>query len=597
METAVTSTTLDRALRDDIRFLGELLGESLVRQEGGYLLDLVERVRTESKAALSDPRARRRLGETLASVDIKTGTLLVRAFLGYFHLANIAEQVHRADELTQRSLVATSALERTVDDIMAANLDPAFVADTVARLDVRPVLTAHPTESSRTSILMHRRGVATLLRQLSDPRSSDADRQRARRGLSRVVDLLWQTEEVRRERPTPSDEARATLFFLDELARAVLPDLLDDLAFQFHRLGSDLPMTGRPLRFGTWVGGDRDGNPYVTPEVTLGVLELQREHTLGALLEVVDALTGDLSISTRAVGVSRELVEDLERDRELLPSVFERWRRLDADEPYRLKCSYIRERLVATSGRAASDGPHRPGCDYAGVDEVIAELEVLHRSLIANRGELIAEGTVGRALRTTRAIGLQLATMDVREHAGRHFHAISVLFDRLGTDPPYGALDGPDRIQRLAQDLAGGRPLALPTTAVDDDTAATMAVFTTIRRALDDFGDEAIESYIVSMVKGVDDILAAVVLARDAGLVDLTAGVARIGFVPLLETIDALLAAGDLLDELLQEPSYRRVVTLPRRDPGGHAWLLRLKQGRRHHCLGVGHPPSPAGPP
>ena len=302
----------DRALRDDIRFLGELLGESLVRQEGRYLLDLVERVRVESKAALSDPIARRRLGQTLASADIETATLLVRAFLGYFHLANIAEQVYRADELTQRSLVATSALERTVDDIVAANLDPSFVAEMVGRLDVRPVLTAHPTESSRTSILMHRRRVAALLRQRSDPRSSDADRQRAERGLSRVVDLLWQTEEVRRERPTPTDEARATLFFLDELASAVLPDLLDDLAFQLRRLGIDLPMTGRPLRFGTWVGGDRDGNPYVTPEITLAVLKLQRQHALGALLEVMDALIDDLSISTRAVGVSSELVEDLD---------------------------------------------------------------------------------------------------------------------------------------------------------------------------------------------------------------------------------------------------------------------------------------------
>ncbi len=139
---------------------------------------------------------------------------------------------------------------------------------------------------------------------------------------------------------------------------------------------------------------------------------------------------------------------------------------------------------------------------------------------------------------------------------------ISMLFDRLGSEPPYAVLDGPDRTRRLAQDLAGGRPLALPTTTLDDDTAATMAVFTTIRRALDNFGDEAIESYVVSMVKGVDDVLAAVVLARDAGLVDLTAGVARIGFVPLLETIDALRSAGDLLGELLQEPSYRRVVTL-----------------------------------
>ena len=144
---------IDGALRDDIRLLGRLLGESLTRQAGSDLLDLVEHVRAESKAAVVDPDARGRLTEALAALDLPTGTLLGRAFLAYFHLANIAEQVHRADELTQRSTVAVSALERTVNQLVAANLDPAAVADVVARLDIRPVLTAHPTESSRRSIL------------------------------------------------------------------------------------------------------------------------------------------------------------------------------------------------------------------------------------------------------------------------------------------------------------------------------------------------------------------------------------------------------------------------------------------------------------
>jgi phosphoenolpyruvate carboxylase len=552
----------DRALRDDIRFLGELLGESLVRQEGAHLLDLVEHVRTESKAALTDPVARQRLADTLAGVDIATGTLLVKAFLAYFHLANMAEQVHRADELTQRTLASSSALERTVDDIVAARLDRSIVADAFAHLDVRPILTAHPTESSRRSILTHRRRLATLLQQRTDSRSSDADRRRAERRLAEVVDLLWQTEEVRRERPTPLDEARAALFYLDELAGSVLPDLLDDLAVHARRVGVDMPTTARPLRLGTWVGGDRDGNPSVTPETTLAVLALQRDHAVGVLLDAVDALIDGLSISTRAVGVSRELLDSLERDREVLPAVLERWGRLDADEPYRLKCSYIRERLVGTRRRATTGSIHRPGFDYADADELVADLEVLYRSLASNKGELVADGIVGRMLRTARAVGLQLATMDVREHSSRHHHALAALYERLGLDPPYDELDHAARTTLLAGELAGGRPLSLATTSVDAEASTTVAVFTTIRRALDRYGEEAIESYIVSMTKGVDDVLAAVVLARDAGLVDLRAGVARIGFVPLIETIDELCSAGPLLDALLWEPSYRRLVAL-----------------------------------
>src|SRR5512134_511715 len=156
---------IEGALHDDIRLLGRLLGESLVRQAGSDLLDLVEHVRAESKAAVVDPDSRGHLTATLAALDLPTGTLLGRAFLAYFHPANIAEQVHRADELTQRSTVAVSALERTVNQVLAADLDPADIADVIARLDVRPVLTAHPTESSRRSILTLRRRVATLLRQ------------------------------------------------------------------------------------------------------------------------------------------------------------------------------------------------------------------------------------------------------------------------------------------------------------------------------------------------------------------------------------------------------------------------------------------------
>jgi phosphoenolpyruvate carboxylase len=534
----------DRPLREDIHLLGDLLGECLVRQEGPALLALVEQVRLDSKAAAAGgAEAWARLSATTAELDLDTGTLVVRAFLSYFHLANIAEQVHRADEVTQRSSLAAGALANVVDDALAADVDRDVVRSVLARLDVRPVLTAHPTESSRRSILTLRRQVASLLQHRS---GAELDRRRVRRRLAEVVELLWQTEEVRRERPTPVDEARAALFYLDELSRRVLPDLLDEVADQVRRLGVELPASARPLRFGTWVGGDRDGNPFVTPEVTLAVLDLQRQYATRVLVDAVDSLVQDLSISTQAAGVSDELVAGLEADRAAMPAVFERWGRLDAEEPYRLKCSYVRARLVEGA--------------YRSVDELVADLEVVRRSLLANHGELVADGAVARTIAVARAVGLQLATMDVREHAARHHDALAALYDRLGR--PYADLDAAGRRQVLADELTSGRPLALPTTGLDEEAAKTVAVFTAVREALDRHGDDAVESYVVSMTRGVDDVLAPVVLARDAGLVDLDAGVARIGFVPLLETIGELRAAGELLDGLLREPSYRRLVAL-----------------------------------
>jgi phosphoenolpyruvate carboxylase len=552
----------DRALRDDIRLLGDLLGESLVRQEGPELRDLVEEVRASFRGDRSAHEGGRPdLGAILAGRDLATTTKLVRAFLAYFHLANIAEQVHRADEVTQRSSTMPGRIEAVVDDVLAAGLEPAAIAALLDRLEVRPVLTAHPTESSRRSILAHRQRVSELLQARSDPRAGDADRHRAERRLAEVVDVLWQTEEIRRERPTPIDEARSALYFLDRLVWTVVPDLLDELGVQVRRLGLELPAGSRPVRFGTWVGGDRDGNPFVTPEVTLDVLRLQRQHATQALIGAVDGLIAELSISTRAVGVSDELEASLAADRELMPAVYERFGRLDADEPYRLKCSYIRERLAAT-GRRAEAGPHRPGLDYADTDELLADFAVMHRSLTANSGALTAEGPLARVMRTAQVAGLQLATMDVREHAARHHDALAALFARLDEGTDYAALDRPARTLLLASELAGGRPLALPTASLDEDVRRTLDVFTTVRRALDRYGDDVIESYIVSMTKGADDLLAAVVLARDAGLVDLGAGIARIGFVPLLETTDELRDAGDIFDALLGEPSYRRLVAL-----------------------------------
>jgi phosphoenolpyruvate carboxylase len=565
----VASDVRHAGVRAGVRRLGQLLGESLTRHEGPDLLDLVERVRALARGA----DTRDELARVLAGVDHPTAIVLARAFTAYFQLANITEQLHRGRELADRP---RGALAETGDAIAAAvaagQLDPTLPAAVVGRLELRPVFTAHPTEASRRSVLDVLRGIAELLDAADDPRAHPSRRAVADRRLAEAVDVLWQTDELRVERPKPTDEARSAAYYLTSIATDVLPDLLEELDGALAAAGAGLPVAARPLRFGTWAGGDRDGNPNVTPSVTLDVLTLQHEFGIRVLLGTVDGLIRELTASTRVVDVSAELQASLDTDRAAHPEVYDRFIRLNAAEPYRLKCSYIRARLVATRDRLAAGAAHVPGRDYLSARELLADLALMRRSLAENRGELVADGPLRRAIRVATAVGMSLATLDVREHAERHHAALGALYDRLGElDRPYAELDRAERIDLLSRELAGRRPLSGAASPVlaDPTAAVVLELFSTIRVALDRFGDDVIESYIVSMTRDVDDILAVVVLAREAGLVEIAPGAAadggvgaraRIGFVPLFETVAELRAAGRLLDGMLADPSYRAVV-------------------------------------
>jgi phosphoenolpyruvate carboxylase len=279
----------------------------------------------------------------------------------------------------------------------------------------------------------------------------------------------------------------------------------------------------------------------------------------------------ELASSTQIVDVSPELTASLAADAEVLPQVAADRARINGEEPYRFKLSYVLARLEGTRARLRSGAEHVPGRDYADAGELVAELELLADSLRANDGSLAADGTVRRFVRVVRAIGFGLATLDVREHAEKHHAALAAAYDRLDElDTPYAELDRAARRALLSKELTGHRPLiGAAARSLTGTAAQVVQLFTTIRTALDRYGDDAIETYIVSMTQGVDDLFAVVVLAREVGLVDLSdssaaqgagADVARIGFAPLFETVTELEAAEELLEGLLSDPSYRRVV-------------------------------------
>ena len=528
------------ALRADIRRLSTMLGQTIALHGGPDLLELVEQVRKESRVAIAsgDDAA---ISALLTGLDSGTAVWLARAFSQFFQLANIAEQRHRAAELAGRA-----PLHGIVQRLASA--DPDEVNAVLARLELRPVFTAHPTEASRQTVLAILRRVAVALDE-----GVDDDR------LGAYVDQLWQTDELRPDKPTVADEARAVGWYMEQLGRGAVPDLLGELDREVRAAGFTLPEDARPLVLGCWVGGDRDGNPNVTPAVTREVLELYTDRALRIHESLLEQLLSELSISTRVVGVSEELRASLAHDRRLLPDVYAKRNRLNAHEPYRLKLSFIQARLANTRTRIASGARHRPGVDYLGPHGYVDDLAVMDRSLRGHLGGRIADGALARALRTARALGLHLAELDIREHAGKHHAALAAVYEALGV--PYSEMTRAQRTELLAAELENGRPLIRRHYGLPEGARDVLGVFDLLHDVQHEFGREVAQTYIVSMCQGVDDLLAVAVLAREAFMVELCRDPrSSLDLVPLFETVEELAQAGALLDELLSVPAYRQQV-------------------------------------
>jgi phosphoenolpyruvate carboxylase len=556
----------DAALRADIRRLGTQLGNTLVRQHGKDLLDTVERVRTLTRhlrgegpdgPSAADPafdeQVNTELHDLFDDADVADAILLVRAFTVYFHLANVAEQVHRIEDLNSGSPNAGNHFDETVPSLVASGIAPEEIARLVARAEVRPVFTAHPTEASRRAILDKLATVSQLLVQRSEQRRTSADQRRIDRRIEEIIDAIWQTDELRHTRPEPMDEARSILYYIGLTVREAIPDLFDEMQATLAAIGQSIPEHRVPIRFGSWVGGDRDGNPNVLPTTTDEVLGLQRHQALEILIDEVGDLGHELSVSTRVHDVSADLAAASSADESLLADL---GHRLNQSEPYRIRCEAIRRRLQATV-RSTGESSTERAEPYASPAELQADLDVIDQSLRSHGGELLADGAVARVRRILQVIGFHFATLDVREHSDRHHEALTTLFG--ANDVDYASLTATERCALLTTEMESRRPLAPPRTP---DDGSALALFRALRLIMDRDGDEVIESYVISMTQGVQDVLAPVVLARAVGLIDLEHDMARIGFVPLFETIDDLRSIGPTLRALFEVSPYRRIVEL-----------------------------------
>ena len=534
----MSSSADNTELRNDVRRLADLLGQTIARQESEELLSLVESVRLSVREGQQD--------QVLSKLDDSQTISLVRAFSNYFNLANVAEQVNRSKILSEAHKSGGSWLSKTVDNILQAqkdgkDFDTKELQTWIDNFSVRPVFTAHPTEAARRSVLSKMTTIAELLEQ--------PDSQLKTQRLAEAIDLLWQTDELRLGRPEPLDEAVNSIYYLNELLLETVPEVLAQFKNEVKRLGVDLSLTARPLSFGTWIGGDRDGNPNITAEVTKAAILLQNSHFIRTVSEHLDELKQSLSISTKLVGVSAELEKSVSQDLEKLPEIENRYRRINVEEPYRLKATAIGHKLALTQTRHTNGLPHFPGRDYKDTDELMKDFEIMRTSLLANNGELIATGLLERITRAIGAFGLTNATMDIREHSEVHHRLLSQLFSDLT----------PELItSKLLSDEQPG------TSDLDEPSDRCYKTFLAINELVDRFGPEVIESYIISMTKSADDVIAAVLIAKIAGLISLKPKneFAKIGFVPLLETVTELRSADKILEDLLSNKNYRKIVEL-----------------------------------
>ena len=555
-------------LRDDVRVLGHVLGTVLNEQMGSEIFATVETarrlcIRLRERYDEGDERA---LREHIGTLDVDSLVELTRAFTVYFHLINIAEEHHRirvlrAREIERHPAPRHESVEAAVRELKQHNVSSDEMRGFLDRLDFWPVFTAHPTEARRRTVLQHFRHIAAEVKLLSEEPDSPQTRERVRDRLAEHVTVLWQTEELRMERPNPLQEVRNGLYYFAQSVYDVLPRICRDLQRGLHRYYPDVALPVRPiLRFGSWMGGDRDGNAAVTADVTEATLQLHRDTILDLYIRDVAELVETMSPSRPRVGNVVELEQSLENDATMHPDLVADARRRSPHEPYRQKLSVILGRLQATRASQISTGEQYR---YAGPEEFIEDLDALRRALLTHRGERVAGGTVQDLIWRVRAFGFHLASLDLRQESDVHEELVGELFGRIGMRHDYRALSESDRVTELLQALLRPNSNALAAMAESSSGPGnTAAVFTRLSTWQRFFGKDACESYIISLTHSVSDVLEVMLLAKEGGLVRIDGDRVEsdIDIVPLFESIEELDGAGRMIDEMLGIPLYRALV-------------------------------------
>ena len=555
----------DEPLRRDINLLGRILGQVLIEQEGKTLFGTEEEIRLLCKQLRFDydPVLDKRLKQRIERMDARELERIVRAFSIYFQLINIAERYHRVRrrrqyESSPENPPQRASLASALSRLKQEGADAEALQRLLASLNVGLVLTAHPTEALRRSIRQKQVRVGEMLEIFESEMLTWKQRRRLEEKLAEEITVLWQTDELRINRPDVTQEiARTLLFFEHPLISATLEvyrEFEDELA---HYFPERAPSLGKILEFGSWVGGDQDGNPFVKPETLSAALELHRQLIVRRHLDSVFSLAEHMSQSVNLTGVSKELHSLIEWYEEMFPEALPLSIDYHPNESYRRMLHLIAQRLRRTLDAAGDPAA------YSSVSEFEEDLMAMHRSLMQHGGERIADGGLRDCIRQVVVFGFHLAKLDVRQESSRIAKAAAELVDHA-TGEDLLSLDEKDRVDLLDRLLT--RPdLRLPRPgALSDDAREVLETFQCIRQAKDEFSEPPVEAFILSMAHNASDVLCVQLIARLYELLEITEeGRCRTNHLrvtPLFESIEDLDRAPEALRRLLNDTFYRSSV-------------------------------------
>jgi phosphoenolpyruvate carboxylase len=555
-------------LAREVSFLGRILGDVLREQGGSELFEAVEQLRVACRhhREYHCGEARDEIARLVEALSPTGARDVVRAFTMYFHLINMAEEHHRIRRLAERERAVHPAprpesIRSAIGAMRTAGLTLAQASALLESVDIRPVFTAHPTEARRMTLLRQLQRISAVVATL-DGAVAPGTRERLAQRLYAEVANLWQTNELRTRDRTPIDEVRNGLFYFDDSVFDVTPRIYRALRDAFAE--SYGVRDWRPhsfLTFGSWIGGDRDGNPNITPEVTEQTARMHKALVLSKYILSVRRLMETITPSERLTGCSTMLRESVASDAAEFAHEAEPVLALYSDEPYLQKLTFIVWRLERTymrNGVAWSTELHDGGQDlsgpgYAHADDFQRDLELISESLRSHGGERIADDAIQDLLWQVQVFGFHLARLDVRQHRDRHIAAVDELLTGVG----FRDMDEAARAQALTELLAAP-PAHVDGSAMSERTRETLDVFRSVGRIQDEFGIEALDTYIVSFTTAPSDILCVLYLASVTGLVDLHAGASRLRVAPLFETGEDLEKAPSIMGALYESPVYAR---------------------------------------
>lgn len=548
-------------MREDIRLLGAILGDTVREQNGDHVFDLVERARVGAFQVRRSEIDRSDLASLFDGVDVHEAIPVIRAFTHFALLANVAEDIHRerrravhvdAGEPPQNSSLAATYLK-----LESAKLDSATVADALTGALVSPVITAHPTETRRRTVFDTQHRITELMRLRMHGQTRTDDGRTIDQELRRNVLVLWQTALIRLSRLKIQDEIETGLRYYPAALFEVIPQVNAEVRTALQARWPDAHVLEQPiLRPGSWIGGDRDGNPNVTADVVRLATGSAAYTALAHYFVELTSLEEELSMSVRLVRISDEL-------KALADTCGEPAR---ADEPYRRALRVIHGRLTATAAAILDRQPEHLldlGLErYETPEQFLADLDVVDASLRANGSALLADDRLARVREAVHVFGFHLSGLDLRQNSDVHEEVIAELLAWAGVHPDYRSLSEADRVEVLTAELATRRPLVGPGAELSELARKELDITAAAARAVRTFGPQAVPNYIISMCQSVSDMLEAAVFLKEAGLLDASGEnpYSPVGVVPLFETIDDLQRGSSILEAVLDIPLYRALV-------------------------------------